>query len=99
MTVSLAKVDAESGRRSPCSACDDFFVGYPIPDEYARVGDRNSLPPSMRAASNPNYHVLKAVLANGKDLYYEQVNKELTRRREDGESLFPKSIVGYFDFL
>jgi hypothetical protein len=27
---SLAKVDAESGRRSPCSACDDFFVGYPF---------------------------------------------------------------------
>jgi hypothetical protein len=53
----------------------------------------------MTAASNPNYHVIKAVLANGKDLYYEQVNKELTRRREDGESLFPKSIVGYFDFL
>lgn len=79
-----------------CEQVEDFI----LLDEYTCVGTRDTLSPSMKAASNPDSRVLKAVLSKGKDLHDKQVVEEFKRRKEEGISLFPsyEHSVGYFDF-
>lgn len=50
---------------------DDGDSNYRPPEEYLDPVDEGSLSPSMRAASNSDQRILKAVLSEGFELYYE----------------------------
>lgn len=49
---------------------DQGNSNYRPPDEYLHPVGENSLSPSMRAASNPDQRILKAVLSEGFELYH-----------------------------
>jgi hypothetical protein len=86
---------------NPCLLRDVLSDGstYVLPDHYTNpqfVSNQDSLSPSMRAASDPDPRVLKAILSNGSNIYNERINADLQIRRKSALSMIPHAPA--FDF-
>ena len=74
---------------------EDDFV---LPEEYGEVGGEWELSPPMKAASNPDPNLLRAVLSHGNSMYVKHSLADIESRREEVIPLFPGATVGDFSF-
>jgi hypothetical protein len=80
--------------RDEFSEEDDFV----LPEEYGEVGGEWELSPPMKAASNPDPNLLRAVLSHGNSMYVRHSLADIESRREEVIPLFPGAAVGDFSF-
>jgi ankyrin repeat protein len=83
-TLSIHSDEYEDDAQSVHISNDDELSIVDLPEEYTRTVTEYSLAPSMKAAANPDFNILKAVLSRGYELS--------ERRRCDEENPDPKIL-------